>query len=374
MKLTILISVIVMALSSTLLADTVYLTDGSVREGTVIEVTDREVKLEVRHGKSAGVISIPRENVSKIVASAPDPAKIRDRGFDLLTNEAFDDAIASFAKLVELQPASAEALADLGLAYTLARRFPEALKAYEKACELAPGKADYLIGAGYACRQLGKYDSAIEWYAAYVEKRPKDAIGHRLMAEVYVLKKTYTKALESARRAVSPDVKSTEGERTQSLMLLSRLYKELDLSDEALREANAAVKLSPGLGEAYLLRAELLLEAGREKEALADLDRAVELNPNLAQRAADIAAGKKAPDSEPEEAPQEKKVEPAPAGKLAEEKPQESAPHPRADREETTEDIEKTEVEIEKVRELLKEAIRRLEELKANQDKSKQSK
>ncbi len=366
MKLAVIVGVAVLSVSSALFADTVYLKDGSTREGSVVKVTEKEVRLRVTHGKSVGVIAIPRENVERIVTGAPDPAKLREQGYSLMASEAFEDAIATFTELAAMQPASADAYGDLGLACTLARRFPEALDAYRRACGLAPEKPDFILGLGYAYRQLGKHDNAIEQYAQYVEKRPKDASGHRLMAEVYLAKKLYRKALQSAKRAVSLDKKDV-----QSRMVLAEVYRELDLVDGALGEANAAVELSPGLGEVYLLRARILLEAGREEEALGDLDKAAQLNPNLMQQAADIAAGKG--EKKKEEVPG--KAQPVAPGQPVHEEPKKPAPEAKKpEREEVAGQIKEAETEIDRVRELLNEAIRRLEELRAKQEKLKKQK
>ena len=133
MRISLPVCTILLALCSIAFADTIYLTDGTVKEGKVLEVTEKLVRLQVKYGSSVGELTIPREKVSRIVTSKPDPAKARQDGYELLAKESFTDAIAAFKEALKLQPASADAHADLGLAYTLARRFTEAAEAYEKA-------------------------------------------------------------------------------------------------------------------------------------------------------------------------------------------------------------------------------------------------
>lgn len=363
MKFFMLVSAIVLALGGVLLADTIYLKDGTVREGKVIEVTDREVRLRITYGQSVGIIAIPRESVSRIVRAAPDPVRLRKEAYDLLASEAFNDAVAAFREVVELLPEDADAHADLGLAYVLSGRFVEALKAYGKACELAPDEPDFLIGLGHAYQRLGSLENALEQYASYVEANPASPEGYRLMAEVHMAGKAYVKALQSARKAVS----LAEND-VQSRMTLARLYQVLELPEDAIAQTDAAIKLAPELGEAYLLRGELLLEAGRENEALADLTRATELNPNLAEQAADIAAG--GPPEEAEKTEQEEVI-PAPI-----EQPESQAKEKKAKQEDSPAPEkavlgeEKPADGLDKVRELLNEAIRRLEKLKAGRGES----
>ncbi len=366
MKLPALILAAVLALASTALADTVYLLDGSTREGRVIEVTEKEVKLEITHGKSAGIVTIPRENVAKISYSELDPLQIRRKGYDLLASGVPDEAIAAFERLVELAPESAGAHADLGLALTLARRFPEAINAYSKACELEPGQPGFLVSLGYACLKIGDYESARKHLRLFVKKRPKDAAGYRLLGEVCLEEEEYEKALENARKAVLADEKDAS-----SKILLARVYSKLDRLGEALKEATAAILTAPELGEPYLLRAEILFRSGKNEKALADLKKAVELNPNLAERAADIAAERKAKEEkqEPREG-QAGQAQPEPPGPKETEKP---AGKGKAAREKVAQDVADIEAEMEKVRQLLNEALRRLEELRANQEKLKKS-
>ncbi len=352
-------------------ADTVYLTDGTVKEGNVIEVTEKEVRLQVKYGKSAGEVTIPRDKVARIVTSKPDPAKARQDGFELLAKEAFSDAIAAFKEALRLQPASADAHADLGLAYTLARRFTDAAQAYKKAVELAPETPDFLVGLGHAYQQLGKLDSAIEAYTAYTKKKPKDATGFRLLAEAYMAKKRYVQAIASAKTAVSLN----EGD-VQSHMLLARLYWELELLDPALKEAGNAVRLAPKLPEAYMLRAEILLDTGKKEAAAADLKKAAELNPNVKEHAADImrAAEKRdkaeAPSPPADTAPVEKEV---PAEQPSSAKPPEPVVKETdiTQEKETAGDSRKQDQELKEVCKLLDEALRRLKELKSDREKPK---
>jgi tetratricopeptide (TPR) repeat protein len=371
MRITLTVSAVLFLACSIAFADTVYLTDGTVKEGKVIEVTEKQVRLQVKYGGSVGEVTIPREKVSRIVTSKPDPAKVRQDGYDLLAKEAFTDAIAAFKEALRLQPASADAHADLGLACTLARRFTEAAEAYKKAAELAPGTPDFLLGLGHAYQQLGKLNSAIETYTAYTKKKPRDAAGFRLLAEAYMGKKSYVQAIASAKTAVSVN----EGD-VQSRMLLARLYWELELLDPALKEADTAVKLAPKLAEAYMLRAQILLDADRKDAAAADLKKAAEHNNNADHPAENIASASEKQDKTetPPPADAAPAGQPAPAEKPAvAEQPQpvaqetEKAPEKKM----AGDDAKKPERELKEVCRLLDEALRRLRELKASQEKPK---
>lgn len=87
-------------------------------------------------------------------------------------------AIASFKKVVELEPANSDAHFQLGIEYAALGQFQAALTAIGKAFELNPHKAAFYYGRGWVLVLSGDRDKAIQDFKIAAQKGHPDAIDY----------------------------------------------------------------------------------------------------------------------------------------------------------------------------------------------------
>ena len=83
--------------------------------------------------------------------------------------------LADYTKAIELDPKSAMAYINRGVAYAKLKQYEKAIADFTRAIELDPKSASVYIRRGYAYVQLNQYDKAITDYNRAIELDPKSA-------------------------------------------------------------------------------------------------------------------------------------------------------------------------------------------------------
>jgi predicted O-linked N-acetylglucosamine transferase (SPINDLY family)/predicted SAM-dependent methyltransferase len=152
------------------------------------------------------------------------------------------DAIASFARALELDPGLAKAHNNLGCTQELAGDVEAAMRAYQRAGELDPKLAVAFYNRGNLFRRIGDFVQAAQW------------MGHAL---------------------------SIEADHAEwHCNLADMLYQRLRL-DEAIASYRTAVAIDPRFARAWCGLGLALLATGQPAEAEADFRKALELEPKL---------------------------------------------------------------------------------------------
>jgi len=144
-------------------ADTVYLTDGTKREGTVVEDEGNSVKLLVKHGPLTATVEIPRKEVARVEIKAL-AVNEDDLNFQILGKEA--------ERLATLDAAQG---AQAWLRYA---KFCEAKtgysgfakNGYENALQCDPDLAEARIALGYQRNDEGWFKPKVE-ESTYIARR-----------------------------------------------------------------------------------------------------------------------------------------------------------------------------------------------------------
>ena len=110
---------------------------------------------------------------------------LNDQGFDCIMKEQYDQAIADYTQIIELQPYCADAYLKRGYAYLQINKFAKAIADYSQAVELKPYSAEtYQIrGAAYGNNRL--YARAIADANKAIELRPTYVDAYLLRGNVY---------------------------------------------------------------------------------------------------------------------------------------------------------------------------------------------
>lgn len=174
-----------------------------------------------------------------------------ERGYMMLEANRMDDAIADFTQALAIDPKNAPALANRGIAHVWKRELKQAGSDLDAAATLDPRNAVMFRGRGLLEEFRHEPVAAVAAYTSALEVEPRNgfAVGHRAFAH---------------RAAGNPE--------------------------RAFEDAGAAIKLSPGWAEMYLLRINILRDRKQKDQALAEAAALVSANPD--QSYAYIAAAK----------------------------------------------------------------------------------
>ena len=100
------------------------------------------------------------------------------RGVKLTQDGQLDEAEAAYREILELQPALAEALGNLGYVYTKKEEWESAEKTYLEAIELRPDEPRFLMALAQMYRNAGREEKADELIERVLSQTPADAAGH----------------------------------------------------------------------------------------------------------------------------------------------------------------------------------------------------
>lgn len=253
------------ALAGPARADVVSLDDGRQLEGTVVEETDKVVRLRVNRGQGTAVIELPRASVVSIQKGGPDPQKLHADATTALGQGDREGALKILRRLVGEQPTDALLRRELAFAELMGEDLAAARDDYSRAVALDGTNVEALMGLGYVSRRLGERDTAISAYRSATRSGPQHPEAWRALAELLL-------------------ERDGRGDR-----------------DEAVDAARRALKVAPADGRNALLAADALGRAtgvGAREEHLAALailegfarDHSTEaLAPRVVERAAALA-------------------------------------------------------------------------------------
>ena len=210
-------------------------------------------QLVAAHANSAAPILILRDRPRQKAEngggprgpSQRDPAAMQRHAESLLDKGRYEDAIAAFRAIIEIDPEYALAHAGTGDALFRMRRYEDALAALGRALALQPD----LPAAGSLHRLMGRSEQELG--------RPDQALPH------------YERALQ-----IDPD-------DAQAIELLARLQFVRERYLESFALFQALVEFDPDNAGIHANLGAALYHLGRVEDAIASFDRALSLDPTL---------------------------------------------------------------------------------------------
>lgn len=152
----------------------------------------------------------------KVIAINPDSAEAHyNIGIANQTKGKLDDAIASYKKALSLKPDHAEACNNLGLAFKDRGDLSEAIASYEKALSLKSDYAEAQYNLGVAFQNRGQLSKAITSYEKLLSLRPDYAGAYNKLANTYQDQGKLDKAILCYEKALSlqPDYESARAQK-----------------------------------------------------------------------------------------------------------------------------------------------------------------
>ncbi len=136
--------------------------------------------------------------------------------------ENFQQAEASYRRVVELDPRNAQGHTNLGCMLHIQRRMDEAMTCYRKALALEPGQPEALRNYALLAGTEAQFKEALEGFEQRVAIHPKDAPALHQLGQIYVHLARHDQALAAYDRAIAlaPEQAEFHFARAQLLLLL----------------------------------------------------------------------------------------------------------------------------------------------------------
>jgi len=246
---------------------------------------DRAYKLDWRYawvftsGREPGAEESVRglKELDVAIAKHPSCVSLRVwRGDLLLVRGEYGRALADLFEAAAQDPAHPNAQAFLGRALLESGRSPEAVEPLTRAVQLAPSQWNFRGWLAEAEFRTGRRERAFDLISEIIAGTPAHWWALHLRARFSLELGRPRKALADLARADSYEGRHADGHHlaAQALVALGELA-------EAEAEVDKALRVSPHLGRALLLRAEIRRRQGRAAEALADWKTVFEKFPYL---------------------------------------------------------------------------------------------
>ncbi len=195
-----------------------------------------------------------------------------------LLKKVYDVAERIFDRVVQLNPNSAEAWSNKGVALGNLGKYDQALKCCDEAIKINPNYAEAWSNKGAALGSLGKYDEELKCYDEAIKINPN-------YAETWLNKggtlgnlgkydeelKCYDEAIK-----INPNYAETWLNKGAALGNLGKY-------DEAVKCYDEAIKINPNYAEAWLNKGAALGNLAKYDQALKCCDEAIKINPNYAE-------------------------------------------------------------------------------------------
>ncbi|HEY9734871.1 MAG TPA: tetratricopeptide repeat protein [Trichocoleus sp.] len=207
-----------------------------------------------------------------------------ERGDDLFNLNRYQDAIAAYDKVLQIQPSQDATWFKQGLAYEALGNYEAAVMSFDRVLQLRP--EDYLawLKRAKALEALQRYDGALAAYDEVLRIQPDNYWAWCDRAQVLEQLGRGEAALAAYERAIQlkPDFTLALERRKhmlQSLQRVEQLY-QLQHYDEAIAACDRAIAADETDSAAWLMRAMALENLNRPREAALSYERVVRLQPD----------------------------------------------------------------------------------------------
>jgi tetratricopeptide (TPR) repeat protein len=213
-----------------------------------------------------------------VVKKSPNKARPRlSLGYALSKQDRPDEAIAQYAKAIQLNPEYEQAHNGLGAVLEKQGRFDEAVQHYRRALQIFPKYVAAINNLGVALEKQGKIHEAMEHYRVALDLKPDHADVLNNMGNALLNEDKTDEAVEYLRKALELDPNSAIVHFN-----LGNAYSKQGHKNEAIGHYLTALQLNPDHAEAHNNLGTELLSQGRIDEASKHLTAALNLNPDLA--------------------------------------------------------------------------------------------
>jgi tetratricopeptide (TPR) repeat protein len=178
------------------------------------------------------------------------------------------EAIDWLQRAIVVRADVAQAHYHLGNALLAAERHQDALASFADALTLQPDHVDALNNQGNALRNLGRFDAAIACYRGALALRPDFVVAHYNLGRTLAAQQRPEEAVASLRAALAGDIQARDAHHLADIYgELGRALLALDRVEEALETCHALQARLPDEPSAAWNESVALLQLGRYREA-----------------------------------------------------------------------------------------------------------
>lgn len=190
-----------------------------------------------------------------------------DLGVILLTLGRYEEALASFERVVARTPAEPHVWLRQAEAQARLRRYAESLESYDRALQLEPGDADAVYERSAVLMALERFEEGLTGFEQVTGARPDDYRPWYFLGAALNKLSRFDEAVARLDSALERERGDADvwGQRGLALHNLGRI-------EEASESYETALRLHPGLYQVRLLNGLALAHLGRLSEALINLD------------------------------------------------------------------------------------------------------
>ena len=220
----------------------------------------------------------------------------RQKAFNALKRNAFDEATTYFEKAIRLDPENATTYRIMGDGYALASEFSQAITYYQKALDLAPDDAEARKNLvlsynnhGVTLRNRGEWDAAIRAYRDALELQPTYQLSRTNLSDVLWQKANARRQAGRSVEAIATylELQKLHPDDTDIASLLGELYlkvRDYPAAVSAFHQVYTALptdeQVQHNLIAAYQQYARALRNQRNYSAAVVQLQKAVVLFPN----------------------------------------------------------------------------------------------
>jgi tetratricopeptide (TPR) repeat protein len=128
-----------------------------------------------------------------------------DYGVEHIKKGGFDEAIAAWEKVLELDPTMVNAYEKLGMAYYTQGRFDKAIEIYRKESELNPNNPKVYFNMGVVYRMNEQFDDAIKMQKKAISLEPKFASAFNELGLTFCKQRKLDEAIQAHKKALELD-------------------------------------------------------------------------------------------------------------------------------------------------------------------------
>jgi tetratricopeptide (TPR) repeat protein len=184
-------------------------------------------------------------------------------GATLIGRNKYDEAIAAFQSAYNVAPFAAQPIDSLVGAFLKANRKEQATAFLKSVLTKNPDNANALVLMGSIQLSNGADDDARKSFLVAVKAQPKDTVGYRALADLYISKKDYDEAIKTVRAGIEqrPDA-------TVFHMILANISERKTDYESAIFEYQSLLEKEPGNLVAANNLASLLLDHRADSASL----------------------------------------------------------------------------------------------------------
>jgi tetratricopeptide (TPR) repeat protein len=187
-------------------------------------------------------------------------------------------------KAVALDPKSAEARTNLGIALAEARRLDEAIAAYQSAIALQPDHTEARNNLGTALMALGRHGEAAVQFEHALARKPDLAAFHNNLGSALAALGRHADAVPSYRKALQLDPRFVQAGNNLGLSLVA-----LGNAEQAIEVYRSVLALMPADADAHANLAAALAALNRHEAAVPHFEAALAARPDSVETRNNLA-------------------------------------------------------------------------------------